>query len=139
MAEHRPGHGGHEKTDVNVKPIVVMTVLIAAACLIALLAMIPMFDYLERREAAADRPPSPLAEPNPLPPEPRLQVRPGNDLDEYRERSIRQLEKYQWIDPDARVVRIPIDRAIDLILERGLEPREGVPQAAGQSGLEGRN
>ena len=31
------------------------------------------------------------------------------------------LESYDWIDRDAGLVRIPIERAIELLAERGLE------------------
>jgi hypothetical protein len=33
------------------------------------------------------------------------------------------LNNYGWVDQDAEVVRIPIERAMELLLERGLPTR----------------
>ena len=41
-----------------------------------------------------------------------------------RERSRRALESYGWVDQQAGAVRIPIERAIDIVAERGLPHRE---------------
>lgn len=38
-------------------------------------------------------------------------------LREQRERDREILEKYDWIDRDAGVVRLPVDRAMELFLE----------------------
>lgn len=75
---------------------------------------------LERR----DPPPSPVAEANApvIPPEPRLQESPIRDMDVFRQRELEVLDGYGWVDRDAGVARIPIDRAIDLYVERGLRP-----------------
>jgi hypothetical protein len=64
-----------------------------------------------------------------LPPEPRLQTNPRADLAELREREDRALNTYSWVDRNAGIVRIPIDRAMSLTLERGLPvaPQQGGP------------
>ena len=54
-----------------------------------------------------------------LPPEPRLQAYPEADLIEFQAREEKQLTTYGWVDEDAGVARVPIDRAIDMLLERG--------------------
>lgn len=69
-----------------------------------------------------------LWRPQPSPPEfapqppaqPRLQANPRADLREYRAREQRRLHGYGWVDRDAGVVHVPIDRAMDLLVERGL-------------------
>ena len=48
------------------------------------------------------------------------------------------INQYAWIDPDKGVVRIPVDRAMDLVLERGLPPvpaqtKTPAPVAAGNT------
>ena len=63
---------------------------------------------------------SPLAQMRRLPPEPRLQVSPSVDLLRMREKEGAVLNSYGWVDSQAGVVRIPIDRAMDLIAQRGL-------------------
>jgi hypothetical protein len=57
----------------------------------------------------------------PLPPAPRLQVHPKDDLLSLQRTERQQLTSYAWIDRDRRIVRIPIERAMELVAERGLE------------------
>lgn len=73
-------------------------------------------------QIARDPRPSPVAEANAprLPPEPRLQSAPVKDMDALRAREASILTTYGWVDRQAGVGRIPIDRAIDLVLEQGL-------------------
>jgi hypothetical protein len=42
------------------------------------------------------------------------------DLQNYRDGQREQLESYGWVDKEGGVVRIPIERAMDLVIERGL-------------------
>ena len=41
---------------------------------------------------------------------------------------MRLLNSYGWVDPKAGVVRIPIDRAMDLLLQKGLPVRGKQPE-----------
>jgi hypothetical protein len=52
-------------------------------------------------------------------PEPRLQADPKADLAELKRRQEERLAGYAWIDRDAGLVRIPIERAMALIAARG--------------------
>ena len=61
-----------------------------------------------------------------LPPEPRLQTNPREDLADLRRAEDRVLDSYGWVDKDAGIVRIPIDEAMRLTVERGL-PARGKP------------
>ena len=47
------------------------------------------------------------------------------DSQAIREQGEERLHSYGWVDQGAGIVHIPIDRAIDLIVERGLPAREG--------------
>ena len=79
------------------------------------------------RATRHDPPPSPLAEANVrhLPPEPRLQPDPLRDMETLRVGEEAALTSYGWVDRGAGVGRIPITRAMDLVLERGLPEPEG--------------
>lgn len=59
--------------------------------------------------------------------QPPLQPRPWVDLKEFRKQQNLHLSTYGWVDKNAGVVRIPIERAIELTSERGL-PARGVAQ-----------
>lgn len=58
---------------------------------------------------------------SPLPPEPRLQLSPEADNREYLQHEREVLNEYGWVDPQKEVARIPIDRAMDLLIERGVK------------------
>lgn len=59
----------------------------------------------------------------PLPPEPRLEAVPGQQLREVRAAEDALLNSYGWIDRQAGVAHMPIDRAIRLLAARGLPAR----------------
>ena len=56
---------------------------------------------------------------------PRLQISSAVDLQDFRTREEAELNSYGWIDRTAGVVRIPVDRAMNLLLQRGLPARTG--------------
>lgn len=66
----------------------------------------------------------------PQPPAPRLQVAPQAELDRLRAIENTQLDSYGWVDHDKSIVRLPIDRAVQLLSERGLA---GWPSPAARS------
>jgi hypothetical protein len=53
-----------------------------------------------------------------LPPTPRVQSTPADDLGRYRAMQDSKLESYGWVDRNAGVVHIPIERAIELTAAR---------------------
>ena len=59
-----------------------------------------------------------------MPPEPRLQIHPREDLQDLRASEDAILNSYGWVDKNAGIVRIPIDEAMKLILQRGLPARQ---------------
>ena len=48
---------------------------------------------------------------------PQLQVSPTLDLEKFRAREQEELNSYGWIDRHAGVVKIPIDRAMELLVQ----------------------
>jgi hypothetical protein len=56
-------------------------------------------------------------------PAPRMQAVPAQDLQQFRAREDAILDGYGWVDQKAGVVRIPIARAMELLLQRGLPTR----------------
>jgi len=65
------------------------------------------------------------------PPEPRLQPRPPEGLAALRAREEEALGRYRWLDAERGVVGVPIDRAIELMLQRPPPSRDQtqVPEA----------
>jgi len=78
------------------------------------------FDYLASQTWNYP-PPSPLAASREKFAGPRLLINQTLDMQEFRASQQSVLDSYGWVDRDHGVVRIPIDRAIDLLAQRGLE------------------
>jgi hypothetical protein len=115
----------HETTDVNIRAIFAFGAgLIAVAVVIHLLVWL-LFVYFSSSEAARAVPRYPLAAEggNRLPPDPRLQTNPRQDLADLRAREDALLGSYEWVDKRAGIARIPIDEAMKLVVQRGLPAR----------------
>jgi hypothetical protein len=84
-----------------------------------------LFQYFSDRESVRLSPVYPLATGQAVrvPPEPRLQTNPRGDLQELRTHEDTVLSTYGWVDKGTGVVRIPIDAAMRLTLQRGLPAR----------------
>jgi hypothetical protein len=68
---------------------------------------------------------------------PRLQISPARDLSQFRTQEEQELATYGWVNKTAGVVRIPIDRAMDLAFQKGFPVRDGSNQTPkGPSPLE---
>ena len=83
--------------------------------------------YLTRHARRDHAPPSPMLDERPPTPEPRLQVSPPADMRALRAEEQAILEGWAVIDSAAGRYRIPIERAMDVIAERGLPVREETP------------
>lgn len=118
------GHVGHEQRDFSLRGLVLFAAGLTIVCAITGAAVLALFRYLDQRLVEAEQPVSPMALPSgQLPPEPRLLTNEPANLAAYRQAQEERLTTYGWVDKDAGIVRIPIARAKELILERGLPTR----------------
>jgi hypothetical protein len=128
----------HELSDADPAPILKFLAFLVAASIVIALLVVPFYNYLERREAAektARHPMSLTGVERPLPPPPRLQTYPFQDIKALRQHDKPVVGSYEWVDRNAGTVRIPVDRAMDLLAQRGLPYRKGgQPSAAGAAG-----
>ena len=51
------------------------------------------------------------------------------DLIRFKEQELDQLNHYGWIDKEAGIARIPIDRAMDILARQGLPEPAGPPES----------
>lgn len=58
-----------------------------------------------------------------LPPAPRLQTLPREELSTLRDGWRRSLEGYSWLDKGAGAVRVPIEQAMQRVLTQGIPTR----------------
>jgi hypothetical protein len=70
---------------------------------------------------------APVVATPPHPPEPRLQASPTGDLLEMRHANQARLQSYGWVDRSINMVRMPIERAMQLVVEQGLPSWHEIP------------
>ena len=124
------GGGGHERRDVSIPAITWAAVGLVVLIAFTFIAMYGLEDFYNVREARLSPPANPLASTygRTRPPEPRLQEDPIHDLEVLRAREAELLSSYGWIDRQEGTVRIPIERAMEILVSR-----EGA-SAAGHTG-----
>lgn len=115
--QHSPNGAGHEHREVSVKLIVTSLAFLAVATFFVFVIVVGIFRYFYASYSTAEA--TRLARPV-IPPEPRLEVAPYEQLQQLRAKEDHVLTTYAWVDKDAGVVRVPIDRAIDLLAAKGL-------------------
>jgi hypothetical protein len=115
----------HEESDANIPAVLGFGAGLFAVIVAVCLIILGLFGFFDRREGVQAPSAYPLAaaQGHRVPPEPRLQTDPRQDLANLRAREDQQLGSYGWVDRNAGVVRIPIDTAMKLTLERGLPAR----------------
>jgi hypothetical protein len=128
--EHNPATR-HEESDVNIRAIFAFGLGLFAVAVVIHALMWLLFMYFAGRSEASAEPSRPLPgiEKAALPPEPRLQTTPRQDLVDLRTQESALLDSYGWVDRNEGIVRIPIDEAMRLTLQRGLPAR---PSAGGR-------
>jgi len=123
----RPG-AGYEKRDANAKWIFGIVAFLLIAGLIMHFVLAGMMERLGKTPYPTDvwkgvrRDAEATLQTNDVP---HLQIVPAADLEAFRAKEETELNSYGWINRTAGVVRIPIARAMDLLLERRLPVRTG--------------
>jgi hypothetical protein len=134
MATDAPAEAGHETTDVSIGGIVKFGIGLAAGTIVIHVAVWGFFRVLEKRERRQDQvhavSPMVSASLRRTPPEPRLEPDPVAPRLRMRAREDAVLTSYGWVDRNAGVARIPIERAMDLLVERGLPVTKPVAPVA---------
>jgi len=146
------GHGDYERRDIGVAAVLYFLAGLAVAMLLVYFVANGIFWYLDKRFEAQQKPVSPLvtnapADTRHLPaqynedyqkylkqgfPAPQLEVNERTELNDERLREENTLSTYDYVDKNAGTIRIPIDRAMDLLAEKGLPVRSQADAAAPQ-------
>jgi hypothetical protein len=119
------GAPGHETRDVRLGPIIWSALAFFLLTALAFVVALPTLHLFVDEAARSSPPPNPLvaAGARQVPPEPRLQANPLADLRALRATEEETLTTYAWVDKNAGIVRIPIERAMQLLVERGVPAR----------------
>jgi hypothetical protein len=114
----------HESRDVNVWAIGKLGIGLVLATIASILIVLGVFRYLQFQYNA--HPPHgtyEIHDARQLPPEPRLVPNEPENLQQMRTAEDALLNSYSWTDPQHTQVKIPIDKAIDKLLAKGLPYR----------------
>jgi len=115
-----------EPEDIKPRPVILTGVGVVVVTVAVALLMHFVYGPLTRwREREGAQTPAAAARSTRLPPEPSLQSSPRGDFQSFRAAQMGQLNKYHWIDRDKGIAAIPIQRAMDLIVQRGIPPETG--------------
>ncbi len=125
---------GYEKRDVNIKGLFQFAFWMAVVLAVSLVGMRFTFNFYKKSQPLGPTA-SPMVTLNDrmLPPIPRLQVLPHQELQEYCQAQQQEVNTYAWVNQPSAVVRIPIDRAMELILAKGLPARPAADGIAAES------
>lgn len=122
------GHG-HEANNLVVRGLIVFAVVLVSVGIVVELSLVFVMKDFSREETTqkALAPPL-LADKSATFPAPRLQPEPPVDLIHLKKTELERLNGYGWIDRDAGIAHIPIDRAIEIVASRGLPTSGAAPE-----------
>jgi hypothetical protein len=150
--ENTTGHGSYESQDLEPSGIMYFLLGLAVVTLLCIFGLRGLFVVLDRREKALEPPVNVLVTnvptdtrhiapgyPQSAFPNPKLEEDERGQFNGILLNEEQTLNSYGWIDEKAGTARIPIERAIDLLAQRGLpvRPQTGVAAAAPPAGKTG--
>lgn len=112
---HSPNGAGHEHREASVRLIVSSLAGLAVVTFFVFVLVVGVFRYFYDVNKTGEARREPV-----IPPRPRIEVAPYEELQQMRVRENHILNTYAWVNKDGGVVRVPIDRAIDLLATKGL-------------------
>lgn len=126
---HADAEVAHEKRDIDIRIIVGFAVSLVIAAIIVHLLIWLLFGVFGRLEMGGQTREFPMAQTGTLrlPPSPRLQDKPREDLKAFRRQEDDLLNSYTWINKQAGAVRIPIWQAMSQVVQQGLPVAEPAP------------
>jgi len=136
LNNNRPAldHNDFEREDLSPAGVMYFMVGLVVVVLAIYGIVDGMYHFLDRYERQNQAAISPMMKAQPdtraitpedplLFPQPRLESDERSQLNDYIQKQDQKLMTYDYIDKDSGTVRIPIDRAMDLIAQRGLPVR----------------
>ncbi|MDX1521047.1 MAG: hypothetical protein R3264_05435 [Anaerolineae bacterium] len=123
MPDKQPGF---ETSDAKTGPILFFGIGIAVLIAISIGVVLGLLGLFQTQLTDSRPVARPLVDTEQLPVTgPRLQADPERDLRQLQAADEAALTTYGWVDKEAGKVHIPIDQAMEMLLEQGLPVREG--------------
>src|SRR4051812_28317324 len=120
MSEQTTQPIGHETRDVSVHGVIGFALGLVLACAAIFLLTIGLYRLFVHQHPSPEAASRLALDPHMIAPPPQLQISPGADYEQFRASEEAKLNSYGWVDKEAGIIRIPIERAMDLIARRGL-------------------
>ena len=121
-----PPGAKYEHTDIDTSVGYKFALWLIVAMVISVGIVYGTFMFFENQTQRADA----VAQKYPMaagvaksPPAPNLQTQPFKDVYMMRKGEAETMESYGWMDKDGGIARIPIDRAMEVMMERGFATR----------------
>ena len=125
---------GFEREDMGARNVYAFLIALALMGVLVHFVVKGIYGFMDSYEKAHQPPANPLAIPTEttrapgkdIPnkfPLPRLEENERLEIKDFRMQEEQTLNSYGWVDQQNGVVRIPIDRAMQLLAERGLPTR----------------
>ncbi len=140
--ESPPSHGSYERQDISARGIFYFLAGLLAATLLISFLLSGLYKILDKHFETHQPPVNALAAnvakdtrkvppqyPENAFPDPRLETDERTQLNSIRIAEEQKLNSYGWVDEKAGTVHIPIERAMELLAQRGLPLR---PQSSAQ-------
>lgn len=118
-----PNGAGHEHREVSVRFIVISLIVLLVGTFMVCLLVVGIFQYFHNTYL----PPAATQAQQTIPPEPRIEEKPYLQLQNVRALEDHVLSTYAWVDKSEGTVRVPIDRAIDMVAQKGLPYHNYLP------------
>jgi len=145
--ETKHGHGqeGFERQDLTAQGVFAFLIGLAVGGVLVYFVVWGLYRFMDARERSHQPPQSPLVKqvetdtrmvsPDEIAkfPQPRLEKNERVAIKDFRLQEEQTLNSYGWVDEKAGAVRVPIERAMQLLAQRGLPttPKAGtVPPSA---------
>lgn len=136
-APHGAGSRGYETRDANTKAVFVFLAFLFLTINLILFGTWRLFRHFSAVQQ--ERPASSFSDERQIPPAPNLQVNGRADFRQMYAQQQQKLENYAWEDRQAGTVRVPIERAMELLLQKGLPVLPATAQAAASEASESRH
>ena len=111
---------GYETRDASLPTVLTAGIVLTVFVFVVIFGLLKYYDELAKNDQA---------EPEPVVvqtgPGPKSLIHQRDQLLQLRAEEEAVLTQYGWVDRQAKVVRVPIDRAIDLVAERGVPAGQG--------------
>lgn len=124
--------GGHQPDQVRISTILWFGVALVVTCILIFTTLWFVMLRLGRIDRALEVRSALFDDQEGQYPPPRLQQSPASDMDTYRRQMDEAANSYGWVDRKKEIARVPIERAMELALEKGaLKSRAEAPTDQG--------